>query len=329
MRMVKTLAVALLVSGLWSATPASAQPLGSFRWQLQPYCNIITLAVVQQGGQYQLDGQDDQCGAAVKASAVGLAFQNPSPFGSIGFGLTIVTSPGGTPVHVDATISISTLSGIWRDSAGNSGTFIFTPGAGVAGPPRPVPPSGIAPASITNVQIANNTVGVANINTAEVQARVSGACPAGQAVRTINANGSVTCQSIGATTELLYSGQVSDNTITFTYELFRTIGSFTKQSATSSLVTHWTTHLRTATAATGFCHFQVRIDNVQSTGTTFPGPVLYQEGAGTNDAPISQTDYWAGLAAGSHTVSIWLRGSATSCTENFGNFNKTVVITEQ
>lgn len=137
MRTVKTLALAIFVSGLWFAAPASAQPLGSFRWQLQPYCNIITVAVVQQGGQYQLDGTDDQCGAAVKASVVGLAFQNPN--GSIGFGLTIVTAPGGQPVHVDATISISTLSGTWQDSAGHSGTFIFTPGAGTGGGARPLP----------------------------------------------------------------------------------------------------------------------------------------------------------------------------------------------
>src|SRR5262245_48450120 len=89
-----------------------AQPMGTFRWQIQPYCNIITLAVVQQGGQYQLDGTDDQCGATQRASVTGLAFQNPD--GTIGFGLTIVTAPGGTPVHIDATITIATLGGTWR-----------------------------------------------------------------------------------------------------------------------------------------------------------------------------------------------------------------------
>ena len=152
MRILKALALAAFVIGPWLAAPASAQPLGTFRWQLQPYCNVITLTVVQQGAQYQLDGIDEQCAAAVKGSVVGLAFQNPD--GSIGFGLTIVTAPGGTPVHVDATISIATLSGTWRDSAGNNGAFVFTPGAGVAGSPRPVLPGGIAPGSITTTQIA-------------------------------------------------------------------------------------------------------------------------------------------------------------------------------
>jgi Chaperone of endosialidase len=199
MRMLKTLGLVALASGLWSVAPASAQPIGTYRWQLQPYCNVITVAVVQQGGQYQLHGTDDQCGATVQASVVGLAFQNND--GSIGFGLSIVTAPGATPVHVDATIAIATLSGTWRDSSGNSGTFIFTPGAGVPGSPRPVLPGGIAPLSITNVQIANNTIGAAQINTAEVQQRLTAGTGISIAGTTISFNG-----EIGASTELLRRG---------------------------------------------------------------------------------------------------------------------------
>jgi len=161
MKSFRIAALTLVVGVLMPVLPAAAQPLGSFRWQLQPYCNVVTVAVVQQGGQYQLDGTDDQCGAAQAAGVRGLAFQNPN--GSIGFGLIIVTAPGGTPIHVDATISIATLSGTWRDSAGNTGSFIFTPGAGTGGGPRPVPSGGIAPASITNIQIANNAVTSANV----------------------------------------------------------------------------------------------------------------------------------------------------------------------
>lgn len=190
----KVLILAALALGLWSAAPASAQSLGSYRWQLQPYCNIITVTVVQQGGQYQLDGQDDQCAAAEKASVVGLAFQNPNA--TIGFGLTIVTAPGATPVHVAATISIATLSGSWQDSSGNSGSFTFTPGAGTGGSARPVLPGGIPPLSITNLQIANNTIGAAQINSAEVQARITGTCPANQAVAGVGSGGTVTCVPI-------------------------------------------------------------------------------------------------------------------------------------
>lgn len=190
----KVLVLAVLALGVWWAAPASAQPLGSYRWQLQPYCNIITVTVVQQGGQYQLDGQDDQCAAAEKASVVGLAFQNPN--GTIGFGLTVVTAPAGTPVHVAATISITTLSGTWHDSSGNSGSFTFTPGAGTLGSARPMLPGGIPPLSITNLQIANNTIGAAQINSAEVQARITGSCPANQAIAAVGIGGTVTCVPI-------------------------------------------------------------------------------------------------------------------------------------
>ena len=117
---------------------AGAQSLGTLRWQLQPFCNVVTLNVNQQGAVYTLDGFDDQCGAAQRAPLVGLA--TPNPDGSIGFGLNVVTVPGGRGVQIDARITLATLSGPWSDSAGNSGTFAF--GATTGGSPRPAPTSG-------------------------------------------------------------------------------------------------------------------------------------------------------------------------------------------
>ncbi len=35
-----------------SASAVQAQPLGTFRWQLQPFCNIVTVAVTQNGAVY-------------------------------------------------------------------------------------------------------------------------------------------------------------------------------------------------------------------------------------------------------------------------------------
>jgi hypothetical protein len=117
---------------------ADAQPLGTFRWQLRPFCNVVTVAVTQNGAVYRLEGSDDQCGGgADKASVTGTAFPNAD--GTIGFGLNIVTTPGGRPLHVDAEINLGTFSGTWRDSAGATGTFVFTPGAGNGGGPRPLP----------------------------------------------------------------------------------------------------------------------------------------------------------------------------------------------
>ena len=115
--------VAAVLTVLVSVMPAGAQTLGTFRWQLQPFCNVVTVTVTQSGAVYTLDGYDDQCGAPQRAPLVGLA--TPNPDGSIGLGLNIVTVPGGRAVSVDARISLATLGGNWTDSAGNIGTAVF------------------------------------------------------------------------------------------------------------------------------------------------------------------------------------------------------------
>ncbi|MGE0812257.1 MAG: tail fiber domain-containing protein [Vicinamibacterales bacterium] len=124
--------VVLLAVG---AGRAQAQTLGTFKWQLQPYCNVVIMTLTQQGGVYALDGVDDQCGSGKLAATDGTAFINPD--GSVGLGFTVVPSPTGVPVTIDATIDVATLSGRWRDTAGNSGTFAFAPGGGTGGSPRP------------------------------------------------------------------------------------------------------------------------------------------------------------------------------------------------
>jgi hypothetical protein len=73
---------------------------------MQPYCNIVTLTLSQTPTGFALFGADDQCGAAVKGSAVGVAVFNPN--GTVGVNFTIVTSPGGKGLQVAATVSPST-----------------------------------------------------------------------------------------------------------------------------------------------------------------------------------------------------------------------------
>lgn len=113
---------------------ASAQPVGTFRWQFSPYCNVVTVSIVQQGPIYVLSGVDDNCGTGNASSASGTAFINPN--GGVGIGLTTVTTTG---INLTSSIQISpaTLSGTWSDSDGNSGNFTFSPAVPAAGPPRP------------------------------------------------------------------------------------------------------------------------------------------------------------------------------------------------
>jgi len=127
--------VGLSASGV---SAASAQILGTFRWQLAPYCNVLSLQVEQKGGVYLLAGTDSQCGAARLAPADGTAHLNPDGSISIAVG---VTRPDGVRVSTNATIALATFSGTWSDDAGNSGSFTFNPSA-TAGQARPLRFSG-------------------------------------------------------------------------------------------------------------------------------------------------------------------------------------------
>jgi hypothetical protein len=166
--------------------------LGTFRWQLQPFCNAVVVTVTQQGGSYTVDGFDDQCGAPQRAPLVGLA--TPNPDGSIGLGLHVVTVPGGRGLDIAARISLATLGGPWTDSAGNSGTLAF--GAATGGAPRPTP-------TIPAAAIAAAAIGAAAINAAQVQTRLVGACSKEQAVEAVRPGGVVACTDVERVVDVL------------------------------------------------------------------------------------------------------------------------------
>lgn len=163
--------IVMVLSLAWLAAPtmpATAQQLGVFRWQLQPFCNIVSLTVTQVGGVYRLEGTDDRCGLPVQASVIGTAFLNPD--GSIGMGLNIVESSGeANPLSVRLTLS--TLSGLWHDGV-IEGAFTLTPGAGTGGSRRPVN-AGIIPTAI-RLQSDGGLLAAGALNTGLIPATGTG-----------------------------------------------------------------------------------------------------------------------------------------------------------
>lgn len=177
---------------------AAAQVFGTFSWQMQPYCNRITLTLKNTTAGFTLDGTDDQCGVS-RGSAYGVATFTPT--GTVALNFTIVPAPSGKAVHVSAVVDPGTGSGSWNDSAGRTGTFAL--GAATGGSARPDPTTSIVPGSVggteladlsvTTSKLAGAAVTAAKIDSSQVQLRVSGSCAAGQLMVGVNANGTVLC----------------------------------------------------------------------------------------------------------------------------------------
>lgn len=206
----RSIAGVLFALGIAVPAVSSAQVFGNFTWQMQPYCNRVTMTLTNTPAGFTLDGADDQCGTS-RGSVFGVAVFTPT--GTVALNFTIVSAPSGQGVHVSGIVNPGTGSGTWQDSNGNSGTFVL--GGGAAGlPVRPGPsPGSIAPGSVNTAaladgavttakvadgaisaqKIAGGTIGTAQVDTSQLQVRVGSTCPAGQLMVGVNANGTVTC----------------------------------------------------------------------------------------------------------------------------------------
>ncbi len=149
----------VLAASLLVPAVGSAQSLGTFRWQLQPYGSVLTLNVnQQQNGVYTLDGFEAQCGGNASLPVTGTAIVQPN--GSVMLGVTTITIDG-RGLHTRATINTADYNGFWSDNAGNtSQTLRFNPGVTCPGGPRTGPtnpdpaPAGDATVASLQAQIA-------------------------------------------------------------------------------------------------------------------------------------------------------------------------------
>lgn len=72
----------------------------------------------------------------------------------------------------------------------------------------------VSPNAVGSGGIADGSIGAVDINTAQVQSRVSGTCADGNAIRSIGADGAVVCQAAGSVTSVATGAGLSGGPIT-------------------------------------------------------------------------------------------------------------------
>lgn len=129
----------VFVAMLTAAAPASAQTIGTFRWQLHPYGSVVNLTVVQQGSIFLLSGFEAQCGGNLSLPVSGVAV--PQASGQVFLGFTSINE-NGRGLHTRALVNLTDFNGSWSDNANNTNqSFVFNPGETCPGGPRTGPTS--------------------------------------------------------------------------------------------------------------------------------------------------------------------------------------------
>ncbi len=132
-------------------------------------------------------------------------------------------------------------------------------------------------------------------------------------------------------TVLGYAGSNTEASPTSAFELLRTVGVFTKQRGDTAVRLEWSGHHLQTLAGASFCHYQLRIDGRDNNGSNSLVVSQAQLGNAISYAPVESVSAFAdfpGLAAGNHTVQIFVRGNAAACEINDGNFAQQLTVEE-
>ncbi len=128
-----------------------------------------------------------------------------------------------------------------------------------------------------------------------------------------------------------YTDGSDTSSVTATYVLLRNLGTFSKASPASTALLTWNTHVDAMGEPGTFCDFQLRVDGKPDTDRDGGGgrAVVYVPPASTGgSSPVTVAALFGRLGAGNHTASVWVRGTARECMENYGNFPRTVIVEE-
>lgn len=138
-------------------------------------------------------------------------------------------------------------------------------------------------------------------------------------------------------TNIIYESEDSSGAVASGFAELREIGTFTKDRADTVIKLSWSAHGKTTAAANGFCHWQLRVDDKDSTGSATTSPpnqgtqgnaVLYSYAGGGFAAQLATFALFEGLTTGTHSIQVYVRGTGTDCTLNDGNFAQTLLVEE-
>jgi len=152
---------------------------------------------------------------------------------------------------------------------------------------------------------------------------------AGQEARVTTLESSL-AESIVVRTRLDYADAVSAAP-TPEYGQLRSIGAFTKRHPGTALLLTWNTHVDTTGDPGTFCDFQLRVDgrpDAEREGGGARAVIYVPPGVQGGTSAVSVSAFFARVGAGSHTASVFLRGTARECQENYGNFPRSLLVEE-